>query len=76
MEMDLPPQKGREVARITQAQNAREVHTVPPGRADLLPGAEWLVEHGGYMEGHIEEGTGDIVIDKHIPPTTSSSEGT
>lgn len=63
------PVKKKEVARITQAQNEAEQRAMclPEGLAQFAPGAKWLIEHGGIITGHIEEGSGDIVIDEHIP---------
>lgn len=61
--------KSEEVARISAEQNELEQRQmgVPPGLASLAPGAKWLIENGGLITGHIEEESGDIVIDKHKP---------
>ncbi len=63
----VPESKPSEVARITQAQNEAEQTAMglPEGLAQFAPGAKWLLEHGGVITGHIEEGSGDIVIDTH-----------
>ena len=70
MSADTTPGKGgEEVTRITAKKNEADLGKMglPPELAALSPGAAWLLEHGGTISGHIEEGTGDLIIDEHIP---------
>ncbi|HUV42981.1 MAG TPA: hypothetical protein VMY36_03740 [Patescibacteria group bacterium] len=59
-----------EIARISAEQNARELEEmgIPPELSELAPGAKWIVEHSEYeiVMGHIDEDTGDVVIDSGI----------
>ncbi len=63
------PTPKEEVARITAEQNEQDQTAMglSPGMAQFAPGANWLIEHEGVITGHIEEDTGDIVIDTHDP---------
>ena len=67
MGAEQKPAKKQEVVRITQQQNTEALAKkgLPPHLAAFSPGADWLLEHGGFITGHIEEGSGDIVIDTH-----------
>ena len=70
MSADTNPGKGgsEKVVKITKAENRESLQKkgLPPELAEFGPGADWLLEHGGMITGHVEE-NGDIVIDKHEP---------
>lgn len=58
-----------EVTKITRQQNELDLEKmgVPPALAKMIPGAKWLMEHGGIISGAIDPDSGDIIIDSHLP---------
>lgn len=64
----LQPKPG-EVARISAEKDIADqvAMGLTPELAQLSRGAKWLIEHGGVITGHIDQETGDTVIDTHQP---------